>query len=79
MNDMRHSGDDVTATWEADHPGWKVEFGTPLDPARLHESREEFAVMARSEETGEQVAGAGDDLQTALADLTRILAERTAP
>ncbi len=78
MNDIQHSGNDETATWETDHPGWKVEFGTPLDPEKLHESREEFGVMARSEETGEQVAGAGADLQTALADLTRILAERTA-
>ena len=70
------SGDDVTRQWEADHPGWKVERGTPLDPSRLHESREEYGVIARSEATGEQVAGAGSDLHTALEDLTRILAER---
>ena len=77
MNHIQQPWGDATNKWEADHPGWKVESGTSMDAGAPQESRDGFAVVARSEETGEQIAGAGADLHAALEDLTRILAKRS--
>lgn len=77
MSDTRSSGDDVTARWEAEHPGWKVETEAPLVEDGPQESRGDFAVTARHAETDERIAGAGADLDAALDDMRRLLHERS--